>query len=128
MLYYFLPLFLAFGNQLLAQTYIKSISWKESLEQNEAWYLGTEASRIADNVLVYQHQTGGWPKNIDMASVLSPEEIEFIKKEQHKEGTKLSRATIDNEATTSQMRYLAKVYKHTGKARFREGFLKEFNI
>ena len=124
MLYYFLPLFLAFGNQLLAQTYIKSISWKESLEQNEAWYLGTEASRIADNVLVYQHQTGGWPKNIDMASVLSPEEIEFIKKEKHKEGTKLSRATIDNEATTSQMRYLAKVYKHTGKTRFREGFLK----
>ena len=46
------------------------VAWKDCLEQKPEWYAGNEATRIADNVLLYQRESGGWPKNIDMAVVL----------------------------------------------------------
>ncbi len=48
-----------------------AIKWTDSLKQKPDWYGTTEAARIADNVLLYQRDTGGWPKNIDMAAVLT---------------------------------------------------------
>jgi hypothetical protein len=50
---------------------ISPIDWKESLKQKPEWYASDEAVRIADNVLLYQHEDGGWSKNIDMSSVLT---------------------------------------------------------
>ena len=47
------------------------VAWKDCLKQKPEWYAGDEARRIADNVLLYQRESGGWPKNIDMAVVLS---------------------------------------------------------
>ena len=39
-----------------------------------------EAVRIGDNVLLYQLESGGWPKNIFMPAELSKEEIKKVKK------------------------------------------------
>src|SRR5688572_29449708 len=50
------------------------VAWKDSLKQKPEWYASEEAIRIADNVLVYQHDTGGWSKNIDMARALTEQE------------------------------------------------------
>ena len=101
-----------------------SVGWNQALEQDPEWYSSAEAIRIADNLLVYQHKTGGWPKNIDMARMLSTEEVEKIKKEKDESGTAFSRATMDNGATSTQMWYLAKVYDKTRIDRFKKSFLK----
>lgn len=105
-----------------AQSSRGTISWNEALDQEPAWYASAEAIRIADNVLLYQHENGGWPKNIDMARLLSEADKDRIREEQAQRGT-----TIDNGATYTQLRYLAIVYEAVGHERFREGFLRGLN-
>src|SRR5207244_11975735 len=48
-----------------------AIDWKNALRQKPEWYESAEAVRIADNLLLYQRDTGSWAKNIDMATVLT---------------------------------------------------------
>lgn len=96
------------------------ISWDEALNQEESWYASKEAQRIADNVLLYQNNNGGWLKNIDMTIELSPTDIKTLKREKsQKSGT-----TIDNGATHTQLKYLAKVYDGTEKQEYKDSFLK----
>ena len=46
--------------------------WKSITQsQNEKWFASAEAIKIAENVLLYQRNIGGWPKNIQMQKVLS---------------------------------------------------------
>lgn len=95
------------------------VSWREALDQPETWYGSEEAQRIADNVLLYQNNNGGWLKNIDMADKLSASEIAKLKREKSlKSGT-----TIDNGATHTQLRYLAKVYNASEKQEYKKAFL-----
>lgn len=97
---------------------VGSISWKSCLEQKSRFYATDEAIRIADNVLLFQRDTGGWPKGIDMARILSEEEkAKLLKAKSNKD------STLDNSATHTQMRYLAKVYNATKIERFRQAFL-----
>jgi PelA/Pel-15E family pectate lyase len=96
------------------------ITWPQAMSQKEGWYGTDEAVRIADNVLLYQNNNGGWSKNIDMSKMLTDSEIQrLIIEKSDTNGT-----TIDNNATHTQMRYLARVYKATGHSRFKTGFLK----
>jgi PelA/Pel-15E family pectate lyase len=94
-------------------------NWGVALNQKGEWYAGTEAKRIADNVLFYQRENGGWFKNINMAVHLSDKEKEEFHSMAKREGT-----TIDNGATHSQMTYLARVYSATGMEKFRDGFIR----
>lgn len=41
---------------------------------DDAFFTTPEAIRIADNVLLYQHTTGGWPKNVYMPAELTADE------------------------------------------------------
>lgn len=41
---------------------LKPISWSRCLVQKPGFYAGNEAVRIADNVLLYQRNAGGWQK------------------------------------------------------------------
>lgn len=95
------------------------VSWNRSLSQKAGWYGGTEAVRIADNVLRFQRESGGWPKNLDMAAPLSADDQQRLEQERSRND-----AGIDNGATTTQLRYLARVAQATGAARFREAFLR----
>ena len=66
---------------------------------------------IADNMLIYQRSVGGWPKHInnvklDYTKKLSPAEIASAKADFGKID-----ATIDNNATTKEIRYLVAAYK-----------------
>ncbi len=97
----------------------QTVAWGECHNREPAWYAGDEAIRIADNVLLYQRDSGGWPKNIDMARVLSEAE-----KDKLRSSGKRTDSTLDNGATHTQMRYLAKVYNATKIERFKEAFLK----
>lgn len=107
------------GGQTQAQP-AEGITWRRAMGQPDEWYGSAEAIRIADNVLLYQNNNGGWSKNIDMAQELSLSEVQQLKKEKsQKTGT-----TIDNGATHTQLNFLATVYRATGHERFREAFLK----
>ena len=79
-----------------------AVRWNDILEQPAAWYAGDEARAIAASVLLYQTDSGGWPKNTDMTS---PPSAKFMA-----ENAADHRAsTIDNKATTTQLTFLAQV-------------------
>jgi PelA/Pel-15E family pectate lyase len=94
-----------------------SLTWSRCLDQAAPWYGSAEAVRVAGQVLLYQRSAGGWPKNIDMAKPLSAADRQVIENAKAE-----SDATIDNGATTTQLRYLARVYAATRTPRFREAF------
>lgn len=95
------------------------ISWSQCARQEPAWYRCSEAVRIADNVLLYQADNGGWDKNDSVMTkeLTDAEKAELLKQKDH-------RCSLDNGATHSQMRYLAKVYAATEQKRYKDGFLK----
>lgn len=107
-----------------AETHVRaqenSVSWREAQHQDSPWYSGDEARRIADNVVLYQNNNGGWLKNIDMADPLD----EAQKRQLRKEKSCNSGTTIDNGATYTQMRYLARIYAATGEESYKSSFLK----
>ena len=107
--------------EALAQYTEDPVQWNDVLNQETQWYGSNEAIRIAENVLVYQDQSGGWPKNINMAQHLSPAEKNRIRTQQKAKGQTPDNITIDNGATHTQMRFLARVYKNTLEARYKEG-------
>jgi PelA/Pel-15E family pectate lyase len=92
------------------------VRWPNVFGRDDAWYSGEEAIRIADNVLLYQHSNGGWPKNIDMARRLSDDDRARLERNRDRAET-----IIDNGATHTQIRYLAMVHNATGEERFAEG-------
>jgi PelA/Pel-15E family pectate lyase len=99
------------------------VSWRDAMKQRGAWYGSLEAVRIADNLLLYQREIGGWDKNIDMALALGPKERAALEKEKR---SLEAHSTIDNDATYTQMRYLARVYTATRQERFAAAFRRGF--
>jgi PelA/Pel-15E family pectate lyase len=95
------------------------IRWRDLLRQSDPWYGSKEAVRMADNLLLFQRSSGGWPKNTDMTRVLSEKDRADLLKNK----TQID-STIDNGATTTEIRYLARVYTATKEKRFRKGFIK----
>lgn len=97
----------------------QAVPWRRCLDQKPEFYATEQAIRIADNLLLYQRDSGGWQKNIDMATILSEQD----KAKLHEAKTR-NDATLDNSATRNQMQYLAMVYQATGIERFKDAFLK----
>jgi PelA/Pel-15E family pectate lyase len=85
------------------------------LRQPSDWYASVEARAIADSVLQYQSPHGGWPKNTDLA--VPPRPGSDVPQPGHGDAN-----TIDNDATTLPMRFLALVVHATGDARSRSAF------
>ena len=56
-----------------------TVSWKRCLSQKPQWYSSDEAVRIADNILLYQRNSGGWAKNTEMADVLDDKDKSKLK-------------------------------------------------
>ena len=75
--------------------------------------------RIAETILLYQRNNGGWPKNYDKTEYLSKEAKNKILSNKNQNDT-----TFDNYATYSEMRHLAQVYKESGDVRYKVAFLK----
>lgn len=96
-----------------AGTAARKVGWADVLKQPDAWYGTAEARAIADNVLGYQHPSGGWPKNIDMT--VPPRGVTVVP--DHPE------ATIDNQATFTQIRLLARVHSASPDPRYRDAAL-----
>ena len=87
-------------------------------EKNPEFFKTAEARRIGDQLLIWQRNTGGWPKNADMVTPLTDEQRKQIIAD--KQVTDDS--TIDNGATTMQMTYLARLWQQTKDEKYREAF------
>ena len=79
-----------------------------------------KAHLIGDQLLLYQRITGGWPKNIDMTRTLTEEERAIVLNEKNRQDD----STIDNNATTMQMKFLARLYQATKEKKYRDAFIK----
>ncbi len=90
------------------------------LDRSASWYGSAEATRIADIVVSYQTPAGGWSKNIDFTRHPRRPGERFS----HDGGSRFTDrsdndrpadsnwsyvGTFDNDATTTELRYLAKV-------------------
>ncbi|PYT01782.1 MAG: pectate lyase [Acidobacteria bacterium] len=81
------------------------VSWSDVFKQKPLWYQTDEAARIADQLLIYQKDNGGFEKNVDMALMLTQKE----KNELVAKRSDISETTIDNRTTYPQVAYLGRV-------------------
>lgn len=99
-------------------------NWPDIIRKNVAsWFATSEAKTIAENVLLYQRNIGGWPKNIQMQTPLSEAEkqkLTDLKSDLHD-------ITTDNGATCQEMLFMSKMYAQTKDERYKESFLKGLN-
>ena len=95
-------------------------SWKSITEiPDGTWFGSDEAKHIAENVLLYQRNIGGWPKNIQMQKTLSNDEKQkliALKSDPNE-------ITTDNGATFQQMIFLSKIYRQVPDERYKKAFL-----
>jgi PelA/Pel-15E family pectate lyase len=88
----------------------KNETYNTELKEN---IVVNKTDSVADNMLLYQRANGGWPKHfigdrkVDYKKTLSPNELKLLKDGY---GESID-ATIDNEATTKEIKYLVKAYK-----------------
>ncbi len=109
---------LAAGSLLAAADLTAQPRSKGLREKSKDFFRTEEAAIIGDQVLAYQRCTGGWPKNIDMARRHTQKELAAVRSAKSRRDD----STIDNDATTMQMTYLARLYAATGEERWRDGF------
>lgn len=94
-------------------------------DRAQSWYGGADAHRIAQTIVSFQTPAGGWGKNLDMRQGPRQEGEAYVP-------NNLSRittpddfdtphepdwnyvGTIDNDATTTELRFLARVISATG--------------
>jgi len=109
-----------------------------ALNRSNEWYASAEARRIADIIVSFQTPAGGWSKNLDMTQHLRAPGERFAhgNVSQFANSTDLDLppdpnwnyvGTFDNGATTTQLRFLAKVVAandHQQGAAFRKSFFR----
>lgn len=110
-----LVLFLAAGAAAGA-----AVRWNDLNRQPAEWYAGDEARALAASVLQYQTPSGGWPKNTDMTA---PPSAEFLASDKFDHRA----PTLDNNATTTQLLFLARVLTARGDPTLRAAFERGFD-
>ena len=97
----------------------KVMSWTRTASRidNRFFTLYTdEAKRIADNLVLYQLDSGAWPKNIYFPGEITDEQ----RKEIANNKKRLGSGTIDNGSTTTEIIYLSKVYNVTREKKYKQ--------
>jgi len=97
----------------------KPLTWPNALKQDPEWFSSREALRIADNLLIYQRDAGGWPKNTDMAVVLTDADKSKLLAEK-----KQNDSTIDNSSTYTQLSFLARAFTAQQQRRHADAYFK----
>lgn len=109
------------GQETKPKNYL-NLNWKQvATQMPDSWYGSDEAKIVAENVLKYQTDIGGWAKNSGYHNnSVKQEEWERIKI------TGVG-ATFDNDATLTEMMFLTKVYTKIQDKRYRDAFMKALN-
>ncbi len=74
-----------------------------------------QSEQIAENILLFQRDNGGWPKDYDMRAVLNDTERSQVVGTRSRNDT-----SFDNHNIFSQVEYLARIYRRTLNPRYRE--------
>jgi PelA/Pel-15E family pectate lyase len=88
-------------------------------DMTDDWFRTAEARRIADNVLSYQTPSGGWSKRLDLRAGPRQPGVAYTSSD----GWSYV-GTFDNDATTEQIRYLARAYRALGEPEYLRGLLR----
>lgn len=92
--------------------------WSSKVLDNEgAWFASDDACAIANSVMQYQSPQGGWPKSTNLA--MPPLEPNNIPQEG---GGRAN--SLDNNATTLPMEFLARVYQASKDEKYKASFNK----
>jgi PelA/Pel-15E family pectate lyase len=119
-----LSLLFVISYQLGAQTPAIGRSWKSvATGMPDAWYGSEESVKVAENVLLYQRDSGGWPKNTAFHKPLNEVEKATIN-----DNKGLNDAILDNDATTTEMKFMARMYNKTKTEAYKTSFLKALNF
>lgn len=103
------------------QKELKDLQWKTVCNgMPKEWYGSEESKAVAESVLLYQRNSGGWPKSPPMHAPLTDEIIKKLNREKNN----ATGSTFDNSITTSQMIFLARMYNNLPDPRFKDAFLK----
>jgi pectate lyase len=94
----------------LAQT--RRPDWRGYASKPDDWYRSGEGARVAANVLSNQSDLGDWPKNGNTTA------------EPYKGDRSKIKGTFDNGATVEETRLLARAFRATGKAEYKDAVLK----
>jgi pectinesterase len=110
--------FNAFTINLCGQIPISQRNWIfVATRMPDEWYGSDESLKVAENVLLYQRDIGGWPKNTAFHIPLT--EAERAKVNDDKGNND---AIFDNSATTTEMKFLAKMYNKCNNNTYKESF------
>lgn len=102
----------------------KKVNWPTFAKNADDDFMGTaEAARVGDNLLFYQHETGGWPKNMRLQDPLTDNVRKKV--DEMKKGKRY--ATIDNKGTTTEIIYLSRLYNATKDERYLDAVLRGFD-
>ncbi len=94
-----------------------SPTWAALMSREASWYATKEALTVAENVLLYQRASGGWPKNIDMTKAVAAPQRQKLAAHPDE-----PYATIDNSATYTQLFFLARMIGNHAEPRYVASF------
>lgn len=123
--YFLMCLLMGASSYTLAQTFPATEAFSDGIhhwnlehsERNYKRYPAEQYEKIADNLVAYQNEDGGWPKNIDWMAELPADSVVNSLSEHYRQ------STLDNRNTYSQIEYLAQVYTLTKKPVYRKAVL-----
>lgn len=123
--YFLMCLLMGASTYTLAQTFPSTEAFSDGIhhwnldhsERNYKRYPAEQYVKIADNLVAYQNEDGGWPKNIDWMAELPADSVVNSLSEHYRQ------STLDNRNTYSQIEYLAQVYTLTKKPVYRKAVL-----
>lgn len=85
-------------------------SARRYLGKADAWFGSAEAKKVADIILTYQADAGGWPKNTDTVS------------QPYSGDRSKLQPTFDNKGTVDELRFMARMVNATKAEAYRNSF------
>jgi PelA/Pel-15E family pectate lyase len=101
--------------------------WRRILDKNrviqaapdQPAYDTSQVREIAGNILLFQRENGGWPKDYDMLAILTNDQRQVLRQTHDRTDT-----SFDNHNIHSQVDYLARAYHRVGEERWRDACLR----
>ncbi len=90
---------------------------------DQAAYSPAQVDEIVGNILLFQRENGGWPKDYDYLAVLTPEQIGAVRATRGRADT-----SFDNHNIHSQVDYLARAYATSGVESWRDACQRGFDF
>lgn len=92
--------------------YAADYNWSGYLKKSADWFGSSEATALCDTIVKYQLADGGWRKAMDDTS----------------QSGSWAKSTTDNDATTSQIRILARTYMATNNSKYYDACIKGIDL